>query len=344
VRPGKSNHESGVILIVVLWILVILIIFAAGMGRRGQVHTALAKYAAGQVRAKYVALSGVQYAIGLILKDKQDEESSGFDTLHQCGFALGKSSTVAQLFQSVPVTGGRFDIITSWQRKDGAVIYGLSDEDGRLNLNAVTGTNYQIFKSLLEEFDVSEETAETIAASVVDWVDADENIFNEPYGNEQREIDAQHPPVKNFAFQNLKELLFVKGMTPEIFAAIRDYVTVFPSAGSMTVNLDTASPVILRSLARSFTGAQTNTEIPDADALVRKIVAYRAGPDGIEGNSDDNVIDQVELNLNTREIAIMQQMESYRAKISEFLRFGVTVFKAEVIVSRAGKIMYWRRM
>lgn len=350
-RPGNSNRESGVVLIAVLWVLVILILFVAGIGRRGQVHTSLAKYAVGQVRAKYIALSGVNYAAGLILKDNADEQSATFDTLYQCGFMLKEGATVAQLFKSIPVSGGHFDIVTSWQRKDGQIVYGMSDEDGRLNLNSVTGANYQILKSLLMEFDVSEDKAETIAASVADWVDSDHNVVKESVGNEETDAGGEQAPVKNFAFQNLKELLLVKGMTPEIFEAVKEYVTVYPWAGTMTFNLDTASPVILKSLARSFTGRQTNTDVPDADALVRKIISYRAGTDGIEGNSDDRVIEQNDLNLNTREIAIMQQMESFRVKTSEFLRFGVrgvdeesgAVFKAEVIVSRGGKIMYWHR-
>src|SRR5437867_7532896 len=117
-RRAKLGNESGVILLVVLWILVILTIFAMGMGRRGQVDVALARYSLGQTRARYVAWSGIQYAAARILEDSSDKDSSGFDTINQCGFHLPESGSVEDLFKHVPATGGYFDITAPSSAKE----------------------------------------------------------------------------------------------------------------------------------------------------------------------------------------------------------------------------------
>ena len=221
----RSQGQSGSILIVVLWILVILTIFAAGISKRGQVNTALARYAVGEMRAKYMALSGLQYAAARIAQDGANEESVKFDTLYQCGFVLGEGLSVTKLFKHVPVPGGYFDIVTSWQRADGQIRYGMSDEESHLNLNAVNAADYQVLKFLIMDAGFEEDTAQTIAVSVVDWADQDSIVF-EPDSKKNAKSGSEQLAAKNFSFQSLEELLLVEGMTPEIFAAIKDQLKI----------------------------------------------------------------------------------------------------------------------
>jgi type II secretory pathway component PulK len=348
----RSRDQSGSILIVVLWILVILTIFTAGISKRGQANMALSRYVVGETRAKYIALSGLQYAAARIAQDSADEESAKSDTLYQCGFVLGEGVSVDKLFKHVPVPGGHFDIVTSWQRADGQIRYGMSDEESRINLNAVTAADYQVLKFLIMDAGFEEDTAQTIAVSVVDWADQDSIVY-EPDGKKDRESGSEQLMSKNFSFQSIQELLLVKGMSPEIFAAIKDHLAVFPSRGSLAINFNTASAMVLRSLARNFTGDRTNTDAIDGDSLAEKILMYRKGPDNIDGTLDDRIVEAQDLRLNSRENSIMAQMEAYRARVSSFLRLGVravdeksgVVFRAEAVLSRTdGKIVYWHRI
>jgi hypothetical protein len=228
----------------------------------------------------------------------------------------------------------------------------MSDEESRINLNAVTAADYQVLKFFIMDAGFKEEAARTVAVSVVDWSDQDSIVY-EPDGKKNRESGSEQLMSKNFSFQSLQELLLVKGMAPEIFAAIKDQLTVFPQGGPLAINFNTASPAVLRSLARNFTGDRTNTDVIDGDSLAQKILMYRRGPDGIDGTTDDRIVEAQDLRLNSRENSIMAQMESYRARVSNFLRLGVravdeksgVVFRAEAVLSRAdGKIVYWHRI
>jgi len=73
-----------------------------------------------------------------------------------------------------------------------------------------------------------------------------------------------HPKIK-------EELLFVNGMTPEVYQSIKNLITTY---GSGAVNINTA-------LAQELTFLGM-----DAD-LIKKIQQYRAGDDGSEGTKDD---------------------------------------------------------
>lgn len=351
-RSRRFGNESGVMLIVVLWILVILIIFAAGIGKRSQVSASLAEYAMGETRAKYMALSGILYAAARINEDSKDEKMSQIDTAYQCGFMINEGVSVEKLFKHIAVPGGYFNIVNSWQRPQDQARYGLSDEESRINLNGVTAADYLVLKFLIMDAGFDEKDAQTISSSVVDWVDRDSIVFNEPHGNEEaREGAAQ--AVKNAPFQSVYELLLIKGMTPEIFKAIKDHVTVFPQNGPLTLNFNTATPLALRSLARNFAGDRTNTTVSDADSLVEKILRHRRGFDGIDGTSDDRVIEINDLRLGSRENSIMVWMQGYQTRISNFLRLGVSaldekssiVYRAEAVLNRqGGNIVYWHRV
>lgn len=351
-RSGVRN-SSGVVVIIALWILVFLVILAVGLSRRGAVNSQLSQLVVGRLRANYLVFSAVRYAQTQMTQDSRDEKSSLVDTVYQCGFVLPKGSNPAQIFQHVTLPQGTFDIVHSWQRKDGASRYGFSDEESRINLNAVTAANYLVFKYLIMDAGFDEEKALTISASVVDWVDQDDDVFLEGYGEENVESSPSGRVIKNAPFQSLEELLLIKGMTLEIFQAIKSDVTVFPSQSALSLNLNTATPRALRALARSFTGATTNTEISDADFLVEKILRFRNGADGIEATVDDRPVVNEELRLNSRETTIMAQMDGYKTDISNLLRMGIRAVDeqsklesvVEVVLSRVdGKIVYWHKM
>lgn len=349
----RRKARSGAVLIVVLWVLVILVIMAGGLYRRGSVNAAIAKLVMGQMRAHYLAISALRYAVALIELDTKDAEGTKTDTFYQCGFWLKEGITPEMLFKRVTVPGGYFEIVPSWQRDEGPRRYGMSDEEGRINLNGVSAADHQILKYLVLDAGFEKDTAETITASVVDWVDEDDQVFNEPYGQENDPAKPSPVLIRNRKFENVQELLLIKGMTTEIFTAIENDLTVFPQANGLTVNLNTATPRVLRSLIRSFTGNRTNTEISDADSLAEKLLRYRRGSDNLDGTDDDKGIESQDLRLNAREMSLMSQLEGYRTRVSNFLRMGIRAvdeeskveYLAEAIISRqTGKVVYWQKI
>lgn len=335
----KARGESGFVLLIVLWILVMLTMMALGIGRQVRVDLALARYAVGAVRARAVAWSGVQYAAARIAQDSADPQTASFDTFGQCGFRLENGETADDVFHAAAVPGGTVDIVPSWGASSGPPRFGLADEEGRLNLNALTPANYQILRFLLEGHGISEDTAETIASSVVDWVDADREVFNAPFGQEDG-----RPAAKNLPLDHPQEMRLIKGMTPEIYAAVAGEITVFPRTGRLLINMNTAAPAVLQAWARQYAGARTNTSSADAESLAEKILSWRRGGDGADGTADDRVIEAADLHLNQKEQAIFMLMENDRTRVSQFLRMGVrgtddhsgVVYRMDAVISRAG--------
>ena len=362
----RITSRSGVILVVVVWILFILMILAIGLARMTSIEIALTNYSLGQLRAKYMAWAGVFYAMNLIRKDTADKTTSQFDTLYQCAVSFDPNDFPPlgeeKIFKNIPLEEGYFCISyriknlgsdsNSNQIKEW---YGLSDEERKINLNALTPENYIILRRLLINLGVDDSIAETISASVMDWKDTDEEVTDSGFGAEDSFYQglkrAYH--CKNLPFDNVEELLLVRGMTLEIFEKIKDYVTVFPKdATTLLINLNTASGVVIQSVAESMSGSVTNTDLSDAKSLSDKIVAYRAGQDGQIMTKDDRIIELNDLGLNPKETSIFLSFQKYVTKISRYIRIitkgtdGSTKAqsKIEAVIDRTNlSILSWRR-
>lgn len=142
----------------------------------------------------------------------------------------------------------------------------LTDLQGRFNLNALAAgrglslggekdgqdrspAQDQFIRLLqaLEEPAVSRQQAIRITNAVSDWLDADQN--RRPGGAEDDVYIGRTPAYRtaNRPMASTSELLAVAHITPEIYAAIRDSVTVWPSDPA-PLNIHTATPLLLRSL------------------------------------------------------------------------------------------------
>jgi len=198
-----------------------------------------------RAKALYAAKAGAKLAIAQVVQDKD----TGYDSLKDPWYAAYEGE--------LPFT------------------VSVEDEERKININkAKQDTLKQIF-ILTEAAD--EQAAKEIAASIIDWRDADDKPLEN--GAETGYYAGQDPPYpcKNADFQALGELLQVRGMTQQIFEASKGYLTVY---GLGSVNLNTCGETVLRALGAS-------------EELARKIVAYRKGSDGEEGTDDDMVFDNI---------------------------------------------------
>jgi general secretion pathway protein K len=156
----------------------------------------------------------------------------------------------------------------------------LQDLQGRFNLNALTGgaegeqrftpAQVQFIRLLqaLEEPRVSEQEARMITASVADWLDRDETPG--PDGVEDDYYFSRNPAHRtaNRPMASVSELRAVAYITPEIYAALRPYITVWPQSPS-TLNIHTAPALVLRSI----NGDKDFSPLSDSDA--ESLVSYR---------------------------------------------------------------------
>ncbi len=348
------NNRSGIILLVILWILVILSLLAIGLGRRTSIESDLTKHTLGKLKSKYLAMGAVVYAM-----DKIKNDSDQMDTKFRCGFVLEENKEPEDLFRDAAIgkEKGSFDIFYYDDSQTSHDLrYGFEDEESKININAQTPNNYKILVNLMTQLGYDDSVAETVASSIVDWRDENNDVFNESYGAEddyytgQQHNNSYH--CKNGPFDSLEELLLVRGMTPEIFSKIRGMITIFPQQGNFLLNFDTASKSVLLAFARSLVGPQTNTTPDDADGLVEKAVLHRLGDDQIWGTKDDEPVELNGLALNQRETVLFLLMTQSQTKVSKYLRMHIRAMDAdfhvpsniEVVIKRDDlSLVYWHR-
>ncbi len=328
----KMKNNSGIILFIVLWALVILTTLAVSLGRGTNIELILAKYSVAKLKAKYLAWGGLVYAIHQISLDSEDEDSKDKDTLYYCAIPIDSEKSPESLFKQRPLGDGYFEVAFFSQdtpETKSSLRFGLEDEERKININATNVSNTDVLSSLIVLLGFDEELAKTIAFSVVDWIDDGDVLSQSGYGAEDDYYAGLGYHCKNKPFDSLEELLLVRGMTKEIFKKIKNYITIFPKTEGavLKMNFDTASEIVLKAAAYTFTGGDTNAEISDADSLVEKIVRYRSGEDGLEFTEDDRVVDshEVAIILNPREGAIFSTMDNkqFRTNKSDFLHVVV---------------------
>ncbi len=261
---GKRNH-SGVILIYALWILGLLAVFTLTLGKQIRQKIILVGRLEKREEARTLARAGVLKAIAVL---NQDLESNGRDWTPAT--KQNRLNDPAR-WANVPLGDGSFSV--SYQFSDGAVdsqkSYGMMDEEGRLNLNKADET---FLRALLKEvLGGDPQEIDRLAVSIVDWRKKGSSELSGFYSDEYYANLRDPYPVKDSDYETLDELLLVRGMTPEIFAVLKNYVTF---VGDGKINVNTASRPVLLALGLEA-------------VLVDELISLRRGADGLEGTSDD---------------------------------------------------------
>jgi type II secretory pathway component PulK len=357
----RQNNKSGIILIVVLWVLAILSVLAVGLGREARIDLAVTKHRVGKLRADGLVWAAAHYAMNQIRLDAAKEQSLAADTIYQCGFSLQDGKTPQDIFKNVFLKDGSFDISYILDAGQGQrdVCYGFQDEERRININGIHKQNSKILVHLFLLLHLSEQQAQRLADQIVDWRDADSEKVSASYGAEKEDYMSSLAPYgcKDLPFENIEELLLLKDMTQADFQKIKEYLTVFPRMDtSLSMNINTASDIVLQSLFRFLAEQNPSVEMSDADSLVEKIVLYRKGEDGRLCTEDDRPLLSTAsgpLGLNPNELAIYLTATNYFKESSRYFRIGVkgrdrqyNVFsKAEMIIDRDENqsLVSWKR-
>ena len=216
----KSKKAS--ILILTLWVLSFLAVFALGLGRIVSAQLHLAAHFQNRLKMYYLATAGIERAIVELKADEDFNRDS-----------LNEKWANSEAFVEMPFG-------------DGYISLSIEDETGKININKVS---LAILKSVLETAgEVEPEEAADIANAIVDWRDVDIIVSTGGAEGDYYEHLKVPYPCKNGKFQILEEILLVKGMTPEIYSKIAGIITVY---GGGKVNINTAQECVLRALGLS---------------------------------------------------------------------------------------------
>ncbi len=335
--------RSGSLVILTSWILFALGALALAVAAHVSANMASASAVKLRTTAHYLARAGIEQARMVLAAD-----SNAWDDATEL-WATSRSS-----FKDVRLDSGAFNLSYIMRNDAGLTVtnYGLVDEDRRISLN-IPSENFEILRSMLIlRAGEGPAGATTIANSILDWKDEDEEPRED--GAENDYYQSLEPPYDchDGVIDIAEELLLIKNMTPELLTRVDPVLTV---SGQGRVNINTAGRDVLAILAHS-----RGAGVTEAYALADKIIEYR-----LDGNAfviggrvaemRDHIIDALE-----REVGLTEEQETIlRAMVDQgLLTIRSTYFRGVsrgtvwgrgnpdseltfVINRNNGEIVYW---
>jgi len=159
---------------------------------------------------------------------------------------------------------GQFDLALP----EGTCAVVVVDESAKFNLNLLKNARGELDRTridqllrLIDLLNRDDRAAEPIAydlvPSIVDWIDPDDEKTVLPFvsranGGAESDYYARFaPPYRcpNTRIETIEELLLVKGMTPETFTRIRDYIT---AKGDGKIDINHAPRIVVESLSEKM--------------------------------------------------------------------------------------------
>lgn len=205
-KTATHRNQMGIALIIVMISVTVLGILAAGFAYSMKVETKLAQNANSETELIWLGRSGVEYA-RYILAQQLALGCEPYDSLNQVwaggpGGACTSNSVLAHLS------------LKDYQLGDGSFSITITDMERKYNINVADEAALQ---QALRLVGVDAGDSSSIAASILDWIDPDDNTHIG--GAENNYYQSLTPPyfAKNGPIDDLSELLLVKGVTPEIY-------------------------------------------------------------------------------------------------------------------------------
>jgi general secretion pathway protein K len=180
----------------VLWLTVLLTVIAGGFAYSMRTEALAARNAVALAQARALADGAIS----------------------RVAFELMRPRTVADAWASDGA-------VHYWEEGGATIAANAVDESGKIDLNAASDA---LLKNLFQTAaGVDADTAARLVDAIGDWKDADE--VRRPQGAEAPEYQAAGLSYKpaNAPFETVAELQRVLGMTPALYAAVADSLTVF---------------------------------------------------------------------------------------------------------------------
>ena len=276
----NRDQEKGIVLVIVIIIIAVLMILVTDLIYFTQIDTEISSNTRDEIKARYIAKSGVHVAAGT-LKARPLEELSSLTA------ALGGQDENLEGFWAINVP--YFPV------GQGNVSVTVTDERSKINLNSLVGrstnkVDRQVLTELTELFrilEVDESKSARFISSLINWTDAPldgaENDQDAAGANGSFYASLENPySIKDGPIDTLQEIRMIDGMDDEFYNQIKDFVTVFPR--DKKINFSTAPKAVIiaaiKGSAVSAIGGQgggSEKEIDDdvAEQIADQIIEER---------------------------------------------------------------------
>ena len=286
-RTPAHQNRAGIALIIVMISITVLSILAAGFAYSMKVETKLAMNANSETELTWLGLSGVELARYVVAQTLK----CPYDSLNQ-KWAGGPGSDCETNAATAGIS------LENYELGSGKFTVKITDLERKVNIN---GADEATLEQGLRLVGVDAGDFSAIGGSILDWIDADNNIHIG--GTESDYYQSLDPPyyAKNKPIDDLSELLLVRGITPDIYwggistdhppAAFQNRLGVVRpgSAIAYPVGLaDLFTPISSGRININTASFMTLQMIPSVDEnIASEIIRLRSGPDGADGTEDD---------------------------------------------------------
>lgn len=224
---SAAPHNSGIALLMTLWVLVMLSVIAMSFSFSTRWGSASTRNFKEETKAYYLAMSGYQEAIGYLLSDKDNM----VDYIDADGNLYIDKDTK-------PVTGKRVTDEAELEIK-------ITDEGSKVNINFADGTR---LKKVLDYVGIPPDSQQEIVDSILDWRDPDkEHHLSGAEDDYYESLDPSYK-AKNRNLDSVEELLLVKGFKPEYLYGSKDIRSMYDlitTSGDGSININTVSKEVL---------------------------------------------------------------------------------------------------
>jgi general secretion pathway protein K len=222
----RQGRQDGMALIVVLWLVVLLSIMAAGHSKNVHTDTTLASRQVQSAKARALAEAGISHVILEMLAADTDRK--------------------------LPVDGSLFTVRIG----DEDVTIAIRDATGFVDLN---DAKPELLDAALEACGVGEAARRTLVDTILDWRDKDD--LTRLHGVEDDDYFAAGVAwtSRDDAFQAVDELKYLPGMNQSRYDCLAPFVTVHSGKGGL--NMEYAPPALITAL----TGEEVPAVAPDED-------------------------------------------------------------------------------
>jgi competence ComEA-like helix-hairpin-helix protein len=193
-------RTNGSILVGLLWCVALLSLLVIGLLHTARIDLLVTKNYGDRIQAHYLALAGVEKAEALLYQNARDRSRSNKN--HS-----GEFYDDPQSFRDVALGRGVFRVFRRGRQDEGGgVIYGVSDEESRINVNDAPTNELMKLDGMTTD----------IAAAIVDWRSSGNTPT--PGGASQDYYSSLQPAYlpRNAPFQTVRELLMVRGVSSDL--------------------------------------------------------------------------------------------------------------------------------
>ena len=198
----KSEHQTRAsVLVGLLWCVAILSVVVIGVLHSARLNLLVVKNHGDLIQAHYLALAGTEKTKALLYLDMKERQ-------HSVRNHSGELYDAPEQFRDVSFGRGQFRVFHEGRRDEGGgILYGVTDEESRLNVNQATAEELGKLSGMTPEF----------VAALLDWRDDDNEVT--PGGAEADYYVSLQPPSlpRNGPLQTTRELLMVRGLPRDLF-------------------------------------------------------------------------------------------------------------------------------